>query len=299
MTLAQTKLILLDALGQSVLTVDGNGENQTVLLENLDKAPDGVFVDARNGHLYATQMGTVDLTNQTSYPEDGSIWRMNVDASYPVMLIGDGAIQTPKQITADLSAGKLYWSDREGMRVMRANLDGSDIEVLVETGVKPDDQKDQRHWPVGIAVDPERRQVYFTLKGNPDSGQGSIRRMGYDLPKGETPATRSDVEVLFDDLPEPIDLHLDTKGGYLYWSDRGDLPGGNSVSRAAIAEDGSLGQPEVLLQDLGEAIGVLVDHDSGHIFASSLSGGLYRARLDGSDLTQIGKFGGLTGLARL
>jgi sugar lactone lactonase YvrE len=32
----------------------------------------------------------------------------------------------------DKDGGKLYWSDREGMRVMRANLDGSQLETLVE-----------------------------------------------------------------------------------------------------------------------------------------------------------------------
>ena len=30
---------------------------------------------------------------------------------------------------------QLYWSDREGMRVMRANLDGSEIETLVDTSL--------------------------------------------------------------------------------------------------------------------------------------------------------------------
>jgi hypothetical protein len=31
----------------------------------------------------------------------------------------------------DKDGGKLYWCDREGMRVMRANLDGSQVETLV------------------------------------------------------------------------------------------------------------------------------------------------------------------------
>jgi hypothetical protein len=40
----------------------------------------------------------------------------------------------PKQLHLDKRNGKLYWSDREGMRVMRSNLDGSQIETLVQTG---------------------------------------------------------------------------------------------------------------------------------------------------------------------
>ena len=300
MSLTDTKLIVLDAVGQKMFTIDGEGNNVTILKQGLDKAPDSVFFDAAHGQVYATQMGAVEMKTQTAYARDGSIWRMNTDGSDAVMLVGDGTIRTPKQITADLADGKLYWSDREGMRVMRANLDGSTVEVLVETGTIPDDERDQRHWPVGIAVDPKRRQFYFTLKGNPDSGQGRICRAGYDLPAGATPSKRSDLEVLFSGLPEPIDLHFDRDEDALYWTDRGNLAGGNSVSRVTFDTAGKpVGKPQVLMQDLKETIGLVIDHATGHIFASSLTGELYRARLDGSELAQIGKFGGLTGMAKL
>ena len=39
--------------------------------------------------------------------------------------------------------------------------------------------------------------------------QGRIFRAGIEIPKGETAANRSDIEVFFDRLPEPIDLELD------------------------------------------------------------------------------------------
>src|SRR5882724_4411201 len=42
--------------------------------------------------------------------------------------------------------GKLYWCDREGMR---ANLDGSQIETLVQMGEGEDDRRDQTRWCVG------------------------------------------------------------------------------------------------------------------------------------------------------
>ena len=62
-------------------------------------------------------------------------------------------------------AGKLYWCDREGMRVMRANLDGSKIETLVDTS-KGDARPgtDQTKWCVGIAVDPESRTNLLDAK---------------------------------------------------------------------------------------------------------------------------------------
>lgn len=300
MSLANTKLIVLDMIGQSIFTIDGEGRNRVVIKEHVDKAPDGIFVDRANGTAYFTQMGTGDWEAQTSYPYDGSIWRMNVDGSDAVMLVGDGRIRTPKQITGDLANGKLYWCDREGMRVMRANLDGSDLEVLVETGKIPEDEQDPRHWAVGIAVDPERRQFYFTIKGHPDSGEGRIFRAGYDLPAGEDPASRSDLEVLFRDLPEPIDLHFDREGGYLYWTDRAHIPGGNSVNRAAIAADGTIAsEHEVVVDGLKETIGLVIDHETGHLFTTSVTGELFRARLDGGKPVEIGKFGLLTGIDKM
>ena len=35
---------------------------------------------------------------------------------------------------SDAGGRKPYWADREGMRIMRCDLDGSNIETLVQTG---------------------------------------------------------------------------------------------------------------------------------------------------------------------
>ena len=105
--------------------------------------------------------------------------------------------------------GKLYWSDREGMRVQRCNLDGSNIETLVVTGDPAANKGDQARWCVGIAVDAARGHVYWTQKGGDDAGQGMIRRASINIPKGATAANRTDIETLFSNLPEPIDLDLD------------------------------------------------------------------------------------------
>src|SRR5262245_62698108 len=120
------------------------------------------------------------------------------------------------------------------MRVMRANLDGSQVETLVETGRGDADRRDQNRWCVGIAVDPVRKQIYWTQKG-PDNGeQGRIFRDGIDIPKGETADNRYDIEVFFDRLPEPIDLELDVKNRVLYWTDSGDPSRGNAVHTAFV-----------------------------------------------------------------
>ena len=90
------------------------------------RVPDGVVVDLEAGHIYWTNMGVPSKN-------DGSIERVDLDGKNRVTIIGEGKTFTPKQLHLEKKSGKLYWCDREGMRVMRANLDGSNIETLVDT----------------------------------------------------------------------------------------------------------------------------------------------------------------------
>src|SRR5208337_5247616 len=157
---------------------------------------DGIVVDVEAGHIYWTNMGVPNLN-------DGSIERADIDGTNRKTIIPEGGTHTPKQMHLDKKNGKLYWSDREGMRVMRANLDGSNIETLVDPS-EGDERpgRDQTKWPVGITVDVDRGQIYWTQKGPDDAGQGRIFRANIEIPKGENAANRTDIEVLFSDLPE-------------------------------------------------------------------------------------------------
>src|SRR5271168_3229340 len=140
---------------------------------------------------------------------EGSILRSDLDGRHMTTIVPPGGTFTPKQIQIDKVNGKLYWSDREGMRVMRANLDGSNIETLVDTS-QGDSRPgaDSTKWCVGIAVDAEGSNVYWTQKGDDNAGQGRIFRANIEIPVGRTPANRKDIELLYDNLPEPIDLDL-------------------------------------------------------------------------------------------
>jgi hypothetical protein len=83
----------------------------------------------------------------------GSIERANLDGQNRTLIVPQGGTFTPKQLHLDKKNGKLYWSDREGMRVMRSNLDGSKIETLVQNGQGDEDRRDQMKWCVGITVE--------------------------------------------------------------------------------------------------------------------------------------------------
>src|SRR5690606_38397700 len=127
-----------------------------------------------------------------------------------------------------------YWSDREGMRVMRANLDGTGLETLVEIASGDAARENAANWAVGVAVDVGRGHIYWSQKGGDNEGVGSIRRAAIEIPAGQTAANRTDIEVLFSGLPEPIDLDLDLATRQIYWTDRGDAPRGNTVNRAPM-----------------------------------------------------------------
>jgi hypothetical protein len=202
---------------------------------------------------------------------------------------------SPKQIHLDKDNGKLYWCDREGMRVMRANLDGSQVETLVETGRGDKDQRDPTRWCVGITTDPKLQKIYWTQKGPNNGGQGRILRANIEIPKGASPTNRSDIEVLFDQLPEPIDLELDLANRVLYWTDRGDPPHGNTVNRAAIDKKAG---PEILITHLMEGIGIALDVPGSRMFVTDLAGSVYSADLDGqNERNFLARQGNLTGVA--
>jgi hypothetical protein len=226
---------------------------------------------------------------------DGSIFRADLDGKNLTTIVPEGRTHTPKQLQLDKPNSKLYWSDREGMRVMRANLDGSQVETLVQTGEGEDDRHDPSNWCVGISVDPIRGQMYWTQKGADDSEHGRIFRAGIDVPRGQTPRSRLDIEILFDGLPEPIDLELDLEHRVLYWTDRGDPPRGNTVSRTPI--DGQLNQ-EIVLGHLMEGIGIALDVPGDRMFVTDLAGSIYCANLDGLEKRPIATAqGNLSGIA--
>jgi hypothetical protein len=181
---------------------------------------------------------------------------------------------------------------------MRCRSDGTEIETLVSTGDPIDDRGDASRWCVGIAVDSVDGHVYWTQKGDSKSGTGRICRTGLNLRSAETPSSRSDIEILCSDLPEPIDLVLDTAGWCLYWTDRGAPPMGNTLNRAFLGAGTALElSRQVLADQFDEAIGLTVDYQRQRIYVADLSGSVYSFAMDGSDrrhiLTNAGRFTGI------
>ena len=268
------RLFVLNLSAGVVLSMTPDGKDQQVIASQCHM-PDGVAVDVDAGRVYWTNMGVPNA-------DDGTIECADLDGSNRVTLVPQGVTHTPKQIHLERETGKLYWGDREGMRVMRCDLDGSAVETLVVSGDPAADLGDQTKWCVGIAVDPQAGQIYWTQKGSDNAGVGRIFRAGIEIPAGQTAADRSDVEIWLDRLPEPIDLEIDHAKRMLYWTDRGDPPRGNTVNRASLDAPAGKARPEIVLTHLMEGIGLALDPSGERMFVTDLGGSVYVAGLDGS-----------------
>jgi len=286
------RLFLLDLSDDRIVSLNSDGSDRKVIVTEC-RYPDGIALDVAAGHLYWTNMGVPKLN-------DGSIERADLDGRHRMTIVPQGGTFTPKQIQLEKKSRKLYWCDREGMRVMRSDLDGSNIETLVDTS-----QGDSRpgldavKWCVGVAVDVDGGKVYWTQKGPDNAGRGRICRAGIDVPPGQGASNRPDIEVLYDGLPEPIDLDLDLNNRVMYWTDRGDPPRGNTVNRAPMDSDATgRAAPEIVLTHLMEGIGIALDLKGDRMFITDFGGNVLTAKLDGSDERAVlVAQGNLTGVA--
>ncbi|KZP27101.1 YWTD domain-containing protein [Athelia psychrophila] len=210
----------VDGLAALPAITTPDGKDIRILAAGISTLPDGVVVDMHpgKGQIYVTCMGQSTATN------DGHLVRAAGDGMGVEVIVPDRATFTPKQLVIYTTTERLYWADREGMRVMRCKLDGSEVETLDAT----------RHC-VGVSVDTARGLLYWTQKGASKGRQGRILRANIEIPAGQTPAARTDIQTLYAHLPEPIDLDLDPASQTLYWTDRGDPPLGNTLNRADVS----------------------------------------------------------------
>ena len=218
------RLFILDLGVGRILSCKPDGSDLKTIVSEGRKLPDGIVVDVEAGHIYWTNMGNLKAN-------DGSIDRADLDGSNVTSIVPTGGTFTPKQLQLDKKNGKLYWCDREGMRVMRCNLDGSEHRNARrhEPGRPPSRARTR---PNGVWASPSTlKPARFTghKKASDNAGQGRIFRANWKSRRVRLPANRKDIEVLFDGLPEPIDLDLDLANRMMYWTDRGDPPRGNTV----------------------------------------------------------------------
>ena len=181
----------------------------------------------------------------------------------------------PAEIAVDPAGGKIYWTNPGADKVQRADLDGSNLEDLVTSGLSS---------PNGIALDVAGGKVYWT-----DRGTDKIQRA--DL-------NGSNVQDLVTSgLSGPNGLDLDTAGGKIYWTDAET----NKLQRANL--DGSgvedlLTSSDGLVDPSGIALGVESSSSSSNTYGVGdalpgvPTGSFFPARLSGG--ARLSSSGGTT-----
>ncbi|KAM0447042.1 hypothetical protein ACHAO4_009022 [Trichoderma viride] len=290
---SEPKIIVLDlglaadvpslSSGGQILQLGLDGKIQKVLV-SATSMPDGIDIDHESGRMFWTSMGAPGN-------DDGAVYSANVDGTDIRTVLSPGSVNTPKQLALDRESKKVYFSDREGLSVLRCNFDGSDLELLIKTGdvENPKDKEDNNKWCVGIAVAPKLGRFYWTQKGPSKGNKGRIFSANIATPAGQSAQSRDDVVCLLGNLPEPIDLEVDEETNILYWTDRGELPFGNTLNKAQLDGAGLLGKSasprgyEILAKHFKETIGLKLDTKNGHIYVADLGGFIYQCDLDGKN----------------
>ncbi len=214
------RLFVLDLSGGHIFSVNTGGSDQKIILTGC-RHPDVIAVDIEASNIYLSNMGGPNLN-------DGSRERVNLDGRNRTIIVTEGYTFTPKQVYLNKKKGKLYLADREWMRILRSNLNGSKIETLVQTGEGETDRDNAINCCVGITADVDDKRIYWTQKGPENGGGGANPPRQYRNTKRSKRSQAHSDRVLFDGLPESIDLNLDLKSHMLYWSDRGVTPQGST-----------------------------------------------------------------------
>ena len=233
--------------------VDANGQVDIfdALLVGLYSLDPSIAIP-NNGDI---SLGDVNRDGHIDITDAYLIATYSVNPTDPSLPAGIG---TPVIVVAE---GKMYWVDRTAAKIQRANLDGTQIEDLVTTGLEE---------PTDLALDLVGGKMYWT-----DRLADNIWRANLD---------GTQVEVLLTKLDEVSSLALDLAGGKMYWMDGSWRE--RKIQRANL--DGT--QVEVLLTKLGEVSSLALDLAGGKMYwmdGSWRERKIQRANLDGTQIEDL------------
>ena len=213
----------------------------------------------------ALLVATYIADNSIAMPNNGDISQgdMNSDGRIDyidVWLIATHFVlqQIGGQITPGSETSRMYWLDRGTDRIQRSNLDGSNVEDLVTTGLSG---------PKELALDVAAGKMYWT-----DNGTDKIQRANLDGSQVEDLVTVG--------LIGPAALELDVAAGKMYWTDQRT----GKVQRANL--DGS--GVEDLVTGLSDPQGLALDVAAGKMYWTDQgTKKIRRANLDGSNIQDL------------
>jgi hypothetical protein len=165
--------------------------------------------------------------------------RANLDGSDPETVPISSNGMSSNSFVIDSTASKFYWTfkvNSHNMGILRANLDGTEWEVIV-----PEVSA------TAFVLNPEAGHVYWT-----EFDTGTIRRANLD---------GTDVEDVLVNLSGPLSIAVETLEGMLYWTEYGS----GAIHRATL--DGR--NAEEVISGLSRPGGIRIGYATG----TSIEGG--------------------------
>nr|XP_023018542.1 low-density lipoprotein receptor-related protein 6 [Leptinotarsa decemlineata] len=190
------------------------------------------------------------------FTKKGYIGRIGIENHNYEEIIPIAGIKQASSIDFDTNTMRIYWSDSKLRTIMRAFVNGSDAQKVIEAGLSA---------PEGIAVDWLGLNIYWT---DPVSHRIEVSRL-----TGTSRRT-----LLWDEAYEPHSIVLDPMAGYMYWSELG------SIRKATM--DGK--HQKILVTTTDLATSLTLDYDRRRLYWTERNPPVIKSvDLDGNDQTVI------------
>lgn len=177
-----------------ITNLDGSGA--LTLVANTGAFYYGLALDVGAQQVYYAPLGT-------------TVYRINYDGTGQTTLIGSGLLSV-LQIALDIANNKIYIADSGLHKLMVANLDGTGLATLVDSGGSNQVR--------GVAYASASNRIYYTVNA-------TVRRVNAD--------GSNDTEILSSGLMKPYGIAVDSTESFIYITDED----ANAIFKAAT--DGS------------------------------------------------------------
>ncbi len=204
-------------------------------------------------------------------------WRSNIGKIRRANLNGTAAedlvtgLFGPIDIALDLQNRKMYWTDRTAEKIQRANLDGTNVEVIVKRDTLTIS-------PNCIVLDVKSNKIYW---GN--WRREIIQRANFDGSDIENLTIKElflPRNMFIDQLVSAQNIKLDLKDDKLYWTD----VFGHKIARANL--DGS--DAEDLITKNKGGYGLALDIQARQMYwSNAATGKIQRSNLNGRNVKDI------------
>ena len=209
--------------------------------------------------MYGRQGISEAAQNKIYWVEQGSdkVRCANLDGSNVRDLVTTG-LESPFDITLDMSGGTVYWTDWGTSKIQRANLNGTNIETLVSVSGP--------NAPEVIALNIDNGKMYWT-----EWWGDKIQRANLN---------GTNIETLVSSSSALSGIVLDIQGNKMYWADLG----AGKIQRANL--NGT--NIETLISGLGGPAGIALDIQGNKMYWTDFqTDKIQRANLNGTNIETL------------